>query len=40
LFLDDCGPSWVAPRSEVEAREGRIRLFRGRQGVQIHLESK
>jgi len=30
---DDCGPSWVAPRSEVEARESLWRLVRDRTGA-------
>lgn len=30
---DDCGPSWVAPRSEVEARESLWRLVRDRAGA-------
>ena len=39
---DDCGPSWVAPRSEVEAREGRrvVRIHAsggGRAGGQIQV---
>ncbi len=28
LQFDDCGPSWVAPRSEVELRDGRLRILR------------
>lgn len=31
--VDDCGPRWVAPRSEVEAREGQWRLLRDRPAV-------
>ncbi|MBL8753401.1 MAG: hypothetical protein JNK15_08885 [Planctomycetes bacterium] len=26
--FDDCGPSYVAPRSEVDVRDGRLRIFR------------
>ena len=38
-FRDDCGFSWVAPRSEVEAGYGRLRLRdAGRQQREIHLE--
>lgn len=45
-----CGPSWVAPRSEVEARDGLLRLLRaharssstalpgGGQQVEVHIE--
>lgn len=32
-IVDDCGPSWVAPRSEVEARESLWRLVRDRAGA-------
>lgn len=32
LFPDDCGPSLVAPRSEVEARDARLRIFRSHRG--------
>ncbi len=45
-LADDCGPSWVAPRSEVESREGLVRVMRGRRAgtgavqVEIHVESR
>jgi hypothetical protein len=28
VMPDACGPSWVAPRSEVESRDGLLRLLR------------
>ncbi|MEZ6037305.1 MAG: hypothetical protein R3F29_07480 [Planctomycetota bacterium] len=39
VFLQDaCGPSWVAPRSEVEMREGLLRTLIDRGSVQIQIE--
>lgn len=39
VMEDDCGPSWVAPRSEVEARAGRLRILRGQQqDVEVRIE--
>ncbi len=39
---DQCGPSWVAPRSEVEALDGRLRIMRprigsGSQGIEVQI---
>lgn len=46
-FEDECAPSWVAPRSEVENREGLVRILRGRRTdgsgsvhVEIHVEPR
>jgi hypothetical protein len=38
--FDDCGPSWVAPRSEVELRDGRLRVTRGMAtgGAAVHVQ--
>ncbi|MCB9879330.1 MAG: hypothetical protein H6835_17180 [Planctomycetes bacterium] len=39
VFLQDvCGPSWVAPRSEVEARDGLLQTLTSRGTVQIQIE--
>jgi anti-sigma factor RsiW len=39
LFPDDCGPSLVAPRSEVEARDARLRIFRSHRSTGAAGES-
>ena len=42
---DECGPVWVAPRSEVEAVDGRLRILRTRisggqkQGVEVQIRA-
>ena len=44
VLIDECGPSWVAPRSEVRAREGLFEILEqqagGQRQVQIRIRGR